>query len=84
MGSTQDPKIWGRSRQLFTHIFLGFHALKSIFKRKNNIIATKYLTAKCITFPPCFINASKDLLPAGRNPKENAPRLVAVIEKTKG
>lgn len=74
----------GRSSQSSTHIFLGFHDLKSIFKRKNNIIATKYLSVKGITFAPSFISASKDVLPIGMNSKQNAPELAAVTEKSKG
>lgn len=75
VGATHAPKIRGRSSQLFTHIFLGSQALKSIFRRKNNIIAMKYLTVKGITFAPCFISISKDLLPAGRNSKAKCPKM---------
>ena len=83
VGVTHTPELWGRSSQLFSHILLDFHELKRILKMKY-IIATNYLTVKGITFAPCFISASKNLLPVGINPKQNALRLVAVTEKTKG
>lgn len=89
LGATHPPKICNRSVS-YSHTYFwscdgsscgGVRHCSSMvcnqfLKEKNNIIGTKYLTVKRIIFAPDFINASKDLLPIGINPKQSAPRLL--------